>query len=378
SLFFPYLGSGIGNGALVELADGSVKYDFISGIGVHHFGHSHPALVAACLDAALGDTVMQGNLQQNRDSVELSERLLAAARDIGSGFDHCFLTSTGVMAGENALKVAFQKKAPANRVLAFEHCFAGRTITFSQITDKAAYRQGVPLTLPVDYVPFYDPKNPGAALQVLNDHLSRYPNQHAAMIFELVQGEGGFHVGDRDFFRGLMERCRAAGVAVLVDEVQTFARTESLFATQHFGVGDLVDIIWIGKASQVCATLFRKDWAPAPGLLSQTFTASSAAIAAGNVIIRELLEGKYFGPKGKIARWHHWLVERLGQLAAEDPGLVSGPYGLGAMVAFTPYGGDPKKVTHLVKTLFQRGVMTFIAGSFPMRVRFLLPVGGLR
>ena len=52
NLFFPYLGSGIGNGALVELADGSVKFDLISGIGVHHFGHSHPALVSAALDAA--------------------------------------------------------------------------------------------------------------------------------------------------------------------------------------------------------------------------------------------------------------------------------------------------------------------------------------
>src|SRR5271170_5388684 len=63
NLFYPYLGAGIGNGPLVELADGSVKFDMISGIGVHHFGHSHAALLSAGLDAALRDTVMQGNLQ---------------------------------------------------------------------------------------------------------------------------------------------------------------------------------------------------------------------------------------------------------------------------------------------------------------------------
>src|SRR6185295_15939981 len=68
ALFYPYLGSGIGNGPFVELADGSVKFDMISGIGVHHFGHSNPALVNAASDAALRDTVMQGNLQQNAES----------------------------------------------------------------------------------------------------------------------------------------------------------------------------------------------------------------------------------------------------------------------------------------------------------------------
>lgn len=373
NLYFPYLGSGIGNGSLVELADGSVKYDFISGIGVHHFGHSHPSLVEASIRAGLGDTVMQGNLQQNTEAVELSQKLLKTTKGMGGGFDHCFLCSTGVMAGENALKIAFQKSAPAQRVLAFEHCFAGRTITFSQITDKPAYRKGVPLTLPVDYIPF-DPKT---ALATLNTYLDRYPGQYAAMIFELIQGEGGFNVGSEKLFRPLMERCREAGITVLVDEVQTFARTPKLYATDHFGLGDLVDIMWIGKASQVCATFFRKDSAPAPGLLSQTFTAGTGAIAAANVIVDELVEGGYFGNKGKIQKWHNWLVKRLKKLEKEDKDWVRGPYGIGAMIAFTPFQGEPQKVTNFIKELFHEGVMGFVAGANPLKVRFLLPIGGL-
>ena len=55
NLYFPYIGSGMGNGPLVELADGSVKYDMISGIGVHYFGHGHPDLLDAGLDAAIGE-----------------------------------------------------------------------------------------------------------------------------------------------------------------------------------------------------------------------------------------------------------------------------------------------------------------------------------
>src|SRR4051794_35102145 len=111
-LFYPYLGSGIGNGALVELADGSVKLDMISGIGVHYLGHSHPLLIAAGVDAPLRDTVMQGNLQQNVESVPLSKTLVDLAntpfsRDPkGSAppprIAHAFLTTSGAMANENA------------------------------------------------------------------------------------------------------------------------------------------------------------------------------------------------------------------------------------------------------------------------------------
>lgn len=67
-LYYPYLGSGMGNGPFMELTDGSVRYDFINGIGVHHFEHSNAKIIEACLDAALEDTVMQGNLQQNESA----------------------------------------------------------------------------------------------------------------------------------------------------------------------------------------------------------------------------------------------------------------------------------------------------------------------
>jgi 4-aminobutyrate aminotransferase-like enzyme len=105
------------------------------------------------------------------------------------------------MANENALKIAFQKNAPASRVLAFEGGFCGRTLALSQITDRPAYRDGLPPTLAVDYVPFFDPGDPPGstdrALGALRSHLSRHPAQHAAMVLELVLGEGGFYPGDR-------------------------------------------------------------------------------------------------------------------------------------------------------------------------------------
>jgi 4-aminobutyrate aminotransferase-like enzyme len=334
-----------------------------------------------CLDAALRDTVMQGNLQQNTESADLAQILLTAANRKGACLKHCFFSTSGAMANENALKIIFQRKHPANRLLAFEGCFMGRTLALSQITDKPAYRDGLPPTLAVDYLPFFDPAQPEESRNYAVDRLmrllARYPGQYAAMALELVQGEGGFYPGETGFFKALMEACRENGLAVLVDEIQTFGRTTELFAFQHYGLDKLVDVATIGKLTQVCATLFIEDFKPKPGLLSQTFTGSSSAIAAARVIVRELLEGDFFGPGGRISRFHNHFVKRLREIDEHHPGLITGPFGIGAMIAFTPFGGDPEKVRRFIYELFDAGVVSFYAGSEPTRVRFLIPVGAV-
>lgn len=374
NLYYPYLGSGIGNGSLVELLDGSVKYDMISGIGVHYFGHSHPELAAIAITAGLSDTIMQGNLQQNADSLELSELLTNASK-----LPHCFLSTSGVMANENALKIAFQKNAPASRILAFDHCFAGRTLTFSQVTDKPAFRQGLPLNVPVDYIPYYDAERPEEstkhAVATLKKTLFRYPKSHALMVFELVQGEGGFYYGSREFFKSLMEILKEEKIAIFADEIQTFGRTSELFAYQHFDLDEYVDISAIGKLSLCCATFFTEEYQPKPALLSQTFTSSTACIRAGKWIIQKLLDGGFYGQHGRVNEIQNRFHNHLKLLHDEFPDLVRGPYGLGGMVAFTPFDGDQAKVVAFVQKLFDEGVITFIAGSNPTRVRMLVPVG---
>ncbi|NGX57819.1 MAG: Acetylornithine aminotransferase [Chlamydiae bacterium] len=372
-LFYPFIGSGLGNGALVELMDESVKYDFITGIGVHCFGHSHPDIINSSVDAALTDVVMEGHLQQNSDAIELTELLLET-----SGMDHCFLSSTGVMANENAFKICFQKRQPANRILAFDHCFTGRTITMSQVTDKAANREGIPLTQPVDYIPFFDYQRPeestAEAVKTLKNLLIRYPGQHCGMSLELVQGEGGFNVGTTEFFTSIMEILKDNDIPVVADEVQTFGRTSQLFAFQHFGLEEYIDIVTIGKLSQACATLYKSHLLPTSGLLSQTFTTSSSAMRASKVIIEKLINDGHYGPDGKNMQIHQHFTKRLEEIRNERPELVEGPYGIGGMIAFTPLGGDVSKVLNFTKKLFEAGVMSFIAGRTPARCRFLVPL----
>jgi acetylornithine aminotransferase len=381
SLFYPYLGSGFGKGPFVECADGSIKYDFISGIGVHHWGHAHPEIIEALLEAAVRDTVQQGNLQQNVESVSLARLLIEGANRRGSELRHCFLTSSGAMANENALKLAFHAKPGADRVLAFEGGFAGRTLAMSCVTDRPSYRVGLPITLNVDYIPFFDPDRPEDSVTVAQDRLKilleRYPGRYAAMILEPVQGEGGFLPGRREFFAPIMERLQENDVAVIVDEIQTFGRTTELFAYQYFGLDRYVDIVTLGKLSQVCATLFRDDYKPGPGLLSQTFTSSTSAIFAGRVIVESLLNDGFLGHGGKIARLGSHIEQGLTAMSERHPDLIRGPFGIGAMVAFTPLDGSPDKVKQFLHALFDAGVIAFLCGSRPTRARFLLPVGAI-
>lgn len=378
-LFYNYIGSGIGNGALVELADGSVKYDFITGIGVHYFGHSHAGVVSAQIDGAITNTTMSGNLQQNIDSPKLFDLILEQANKYGAGFDHMFMTSSGVMAAENALKMVFQKRQPAHRVIAFEKCFMGRTLAVSQITDKAAYRKGLPQTLSVDYIPFYDANDHQGsidrAVAKLRKYFNRYPDQYAAICMELIQGEGGYWVGHTDFFKAIIEECKKNNVSVIIDEVQTFMRTKEMFAFQYFKLDKDVDMINIGKNSQICATIYRADHKPQPGLISQTFTSSGSAINAAYYIINEVANGGYLGDNGKIEKLHAKFSSNLEALHKKYPEVIEGPWGLGAMVGMTLFKGDLAKSKEFTFKLFDNGVLSFIAGAGPTRVRFLIPAG---
>jgi len=379
NLYFPYLGSGLGNGPFVELEDGSVKLDFITGIGVHGYGHSHPLLVEAGVRAALSDTVMQGNLQQNSDSYQLTRLLVDTACQTGAKLEHCLLSSSGAMANENSLKIAYQKNHPANRIISFSRCFAGRTLALCQVTDKPAYRQGMPDTIPVDYIPFYRHDQPEKSIETAVNHfqylLKRNPGKYAAFWMELVQGEGGYYPGTPEFFLPLVRLAKEHNIAVIADEVQTFCRTSRPFAFQHFQLDAYVDIVTIGKIAQACATLFTPEYNPRPGLISQTFTASSFSIIAGQAIVNDLIQGGSFGETGKNQRIHQRFCQGLEGIAARHPGSIAGPYGIGGMIGFTPFDGSETAAKELVNALYQEGLMSFMAGGNPSRVRFLVPLG---
>jgi acetylornithine aminotransferase len=369
----------MGNGPFVELGDGSVKLDFIVGIGVHGMGHSDPTMMSATIDAALEDTVMQGNLQHDEASLLMCERLIELARGQGARLDHCLLSTSGAMANENSLKIAFHDRAPASRVICIDNCFAGRTLALAALTDRPAYRKGLPSTLDVDYLPMFHPRDPSGttrgALEGLQKLFDRYPGQHACLWLELVAGEGGYYPGTREYFEGLCRLCRERGVLVIFDEVQTFSRLSRPFAFQHFGLDEYADIVTLGKITQVCATLYGTALKPKAPVLSQTFTASTASIRCGLAVLSHLEKSDCFGDDGWNMRRHRYFRERLESLSHRYPGRLSGPYGEGMMIAFTPGDGTEETAKSVLMRLYDAGLMGFLAGNNPSRLRFLPPPG---
>jgi 4-aminobutyrate aminotransferase-like enzyme len=398
ALLYPYLASGLGNGALVELADGSVKWDMIAGIGVHFLGHSDPGLIAATVRAGTSDIVNHGNLQSGFEVYQFGETLLRLAKR-QSRLAHVYCSTSGAMANENALKVCYQKHAPASRVLAFKDCFMGRSVTMSQIGDAAANRQGIPLSTLVDYMPFYDEvaasqmgqaKYIDMAVGHLTQYIERYPRQHACFIFELVQGEGGFNTGPRDYFKALMDVCKASNIAVWDDEIQTFGRTEQMFAYEMLDLGQYVDVFCIGKMTQACATLYTAEYNPQPGLLSGTFVSGPSQFAAGIEVLNRLENGpggggSWYGKDGAFATHWRTFKQHVDALVAKHPAWFPSTSpkwgqlpplagGVGGMMKFTPFGGDKDKVNKTCKMMFEEGVMSFIAGHGPYHVRMLPPL----
>jgi 4-aminobutyrate aminotransferase-like enzyme len=375
-LFYPFMGTGAGHGPFVELEDGSIKLDLINGIGVHIFGHSHPRLRAAALRGALSDVVMQGNLEPNHEYSAITKKMVELASR-KSRLKYCWLTTCGTMANENALKIARQKNTPARFVVGMENAFAGRSTMMAELTDNAAYRQGLPVYNEILRVPWYkkdDPRSSETALNKLKEHVSNHEKDISCFTFEPMLGEGGYRSAPREYFLPMLEFCKSKGIAVWVDEIQTFMRTGELFAFETLDIGQYVDICTVAKTLQTGAVLYTDDYNPQPGLVAGTFSGGSSALSAGLESLKMITEEGYLGSSGKIMKIHNEFVGMLNRLNETTcKGRLREAGGMGLMVAVTPLDGSKDAVTKLLYSLYKNGLVGFSCGRDPYRLRFLIP-----
>jgi 4-aminobutyrate aminotransferase-like enzyme len=375
-LFFPFLGSGVGHGAYVEVEDGSVKIDLINGIGIHIFGHSHPKILKASVRGALSDVVMQGNLEPGHEYAIMGKKLVEYAAKT-SALKYAWLSTCGTMANENALKMARQKHTPAKMIMAMNNAFAGRSQAMAEVTDNPSYRQGLPEYHEVLRIPFYDEKNPQSAensLRIMKEHVAKHDKNISVFTFEPMLGEGGYRRAPREYFIPMLEFCRQQKIAIWFDEVQTFMRTGEMFAFETLGLGKYVDICTVAKTLQTGATLYTEEYNPKPGLVSGTFSGSSSALAAGIECMDILVNENYLGPKGRINQIHQEFVGMLNRLNETGcKGQVREAGGMGLMIAFTPLDGGKYTVNNLLQKFYKNGMIAFSCGQSPYRVRFLVP-----
>jgi diaminobutyrate-2-oxoglutarate transaminase len=155
---------------------------------------------------------------------------------------------------------------------------------------------------------------------LLNDPEAGLPP--AAVIVEVVQGEGGVIPADLDWLRGLRRITEQAGVALIVDEIQSgFGRTGKMFAFEHAGI--IPDVVVMSKAiggSLPLAVVVYRDWLDTwlPGAHAGTFRGNQMAMAAGSAVMRYL---KQHDLPGHAAAMGERLGEHLRRLQRDFPHL---------------------------------------------------------
>jgi acetylornithine aminotransferase/acetylornithine/N-succinyldiaminopimelate aminotransferase len=250
--------------------DRGKKYlDFLGGLAVNALGYAHPELLAVLRDES--ETLLHvSNLLYHRYQAPLAEKLARLA-----GLDRVFFGNTGTEAIEGAIKLArayARKHHPAEpfertEILAVENSFHGRTLGALSATWPEKYRK-----------PF-EPLVPGVRFVRLNDvaHLREsFSARVAAVLLEVIQGEGGVVELREDFLKTAEELCRANDALFVADEIQCgLARTGQWFAYQKFGLKP--DVVVVAKplaAGLPLSALIARDHvaqAFSPGMHGTTF-----------------------------------------------------------------------------------------------------------
>src|SRR4051812_2314832 len=196
-----------GSGAVVWDAEGREYIDCMAGHGVANIGHGRSE-VASALAAQAQRLVTCSETLYNDVRANLLQRLVSLLPD---RLSRVFLCNSGTEAVEGAFKFARLVTGRTN-IIATLRGFHGRSMGALSATWEPHYREPFAPLLPgVSHIRY---NNLEAAEAAIND-------QTAAVIVELVQGEGGVHVATQEFITGLARLCRERGALLIVDEIQT-------------------------------------------------------------------------------------------------------------------------------------------------------------
>ncbi|MFV3326900.1 aspartate aminotransferase family protein [Pseudomonas sp. NY15372] len=296
-------------GIHVEDVEGRQFIDCLAGAGTLALGHNHPVVIEA-IQQVLADEVPLHTLDlttpvKDRFVQDLFGLLPEALRRDAK---IQFCGPTGTDAVEAALKLV-RTATGRSTVLAFQGGYHGMSQGALSLMGSLGPKQPLAALLGngVQFMPYpYDYRCPfglgGEAGVRANLHylenLLCDPEAGvalpAAVIVEVVQGEGGVIPADVQWLRGLRAITERAGVALIVDEIQSgFARTGRMFAFEHAGI--VPDVVTLSKAiggSLPLAVVVYRDWLDTwqPGAHAGTFRGNQMAMAAGSAVMGYLVE----------------------------------------------------------------------------------------
>src|ERR1700730_5691721 len=344
-----------GQGASLWDSEGREYIDCTAGYGVANIGHARTE-VASAIAAQAQRLITCPEIVYNDVRATFLERL---ANLTPPGLSHIFLCNSGTEAVEGALKFA-RIATGRTGIVAALRSFHGRTMGALSTTWEPHYREPfAPLVPGVSHIRYNDLAAAEAAIS----------EQTAAVMIELVQGEGGVHVASEEYVHGLASLCHERGALLIVDEVQTgFGRTGRLFACNHYDLQP--DILCLAKSlaggipmGAVClGPRVMESGRITRGIHGSSFggnpLACAAALATLDILEQEAL-AEHAATLGAYA------FERLSALRSP---LIRTVRGRGLLLGIEL----SRKAQPYLEALLERGILALLAG--PNVIRLLPPL----
>ncbi|TDL33081.1 acetylornithine transaminase [Jeotgalibacillus sp. S-D1] len=342
-----------GQGTIVEDQTGKSYLDFTSGIAVTNLGHAHPAIVEA-LQKQSEKLWHISNLFESPAQEKLAEALVA-----DTPLAHAFFCNSGAEANEAAIKLA-RKHTQKHVIITFEKSFHGRTFGAMSATGQDKVKQGFgPLLESFRNVPFND-------IEALK---SAAGDDTAAIMIEVIQGEGGVNVLDQAFSDAIKEICEEKGILLIVDEVQTgISRTGTRYAYEQTSLKpDIVTLAkGLGNGFPIGAMLGSQEMFETfgPGSHGTTFGGNPLAVSAAQKVTDIAFEKAFID---EVNEKSEYLLQLLQPIL--DSGAVKAVRGKGLLLGIECNTED---ASGIVQKAENAGLLLVPAG--PSVIRLLPPL----
>ncbi|MBS4188858.1 acetylornithine transaminase [Bacillus sp. FJAT-49705] len=336
-------------GSIIIDKDGKRYIDFTSGIGVCNLGH-RPEAVHHAVSKQLIRFWHVSNLFIQEEQ-EVAAKLLADAAEM----ELVFFANSGAEANEAAIKLA-RKATGRTKIITFHNSFHGRTFAAMSATGQDKIKTGYgPMLETFIYVPYND-------IDALKQEVN---SETAAIMVEIVQGEGGIHIGEREFLSEVEHLCKEYGALFIIDEIQTgIGRTAKPFAFQHFQLAP--DIITsakgLGNGLPIGAVIGRKELESVfgPGSHGSTFGGNPLSISASIATMETIFCEEFLK---QVEHKSQYLLEKLSISLQLIPEILEIRQ-LGMMIGIETIIDLPT----LLKKLREMGLLALPAGNNVVRL----------
>ena len=351
-----------GEGVYLYDLDNTKYIDFGAGIAVNALGHGREDLAEiAC--SQMKKVIHTSNLFTSEASVFLAEKLVALG-----DFDAVHFGNSGTEANEAAIKYArlysYNKKGKDNyKILALESCFHGRTMGALSCTYNPGYKTAFePLIPGVEFVPLND----------IDALAKKLDSSFAAVIVEVVQGEGGLKMMNKEYAKALNTLTKKHDVILIADEVQTgIGRTGWPFASSIVGLEP--DIITLAKplggGLPLSATLIpgKINNYLKPGDHGTTFGGGPVTCAVAGKVLDIILEPDFLA---NVRKSGEYLSKKLKETAKKFSftGEVLGTGLLQGLEIKQPAGYEKELVKEVIAKCEENGLIVLKSGKNIIRI----------